>query len=488
MLGRRSGSQAGFSGRGSWLRLLLQTEWAVGLCCLTFDFLIWVGVFQAFVLLRRDIATVGAGYQARVCLVQFAMIMLCVHVVGGYDRRTRFASLNYMSEHFITLLTAGCLGGLILYVGHAFGEVAVVSSSVLLGSQLIFAPLSLVGRRVLWQAVQAQLGQTFFLVLGNGDLARHLYLANLTAPVRQCLRFVDPDLMGVAGASVSIDPENPDAPRIESLTFGQFTGLLEGSAGVVIAEDYRRLSADLMEWLSRLHYEKVPVYTLETFYDRCWRLVPVRAIDATWPLQLEAQLAQSSVYAHAKRLMDITLAGAALLVLAPVFGLLVLLVYLESGRPAFFSQTRVGRDRDPFTLFKFRTMYNRPVEAEGSLYTSTHDPRITPLGRWLRKLRLDELPQLWNVLKGDMSLIGPRAEWDRLVMGYEASIPFYHFRHLVKPGITGWAQVNYPYGASQEDALQKLKYDLYYIRHYSLRLDAMIVLKTLHTMLWGKGQ
>jgi lipopolysaccharide/colanic/teichoic acid biosynthesis glycosyltransferase len=110
------------------------------------------------------------------------------------------------------------------------------------------------------------------------------------------------------------------------------------------------------------------------------------------------------------------------------------------------------------------------------------------MGRWLRKLRLDELPQLINVLKGDMSLIGPRAEWIRCVERYEGKIPSYHLRHLVKPGITGWAQVNYPYGESEEDALQKLKYDLYYIRHYSLRLDAMIVLKTLHIMLWGKGQ
>ena len=122
------------------------------------------------------------------------------------------------------------------------------------------------------------------------------------------------------------------------------------------------------------------------------------------------------------------------------------------------------------------------------MYTKVGDTRITRLGHWLRKLRLDELPQLFNVLKGDMSLIGPRAEWTKCAERYEQAIPCYHFRHLVKPGITGWAQVNYPYGQNEEDALQKLKYDLYYIRHYSLLLDAMIVLKTLHIMVWGKGQ
>jgi lipopolysaccharide/colanic/teichoic acid biosynthesis glycosyltransferase len=110
------------------------------------------------------------------------------------------------------------------------------------------------------------------------------------------------------------------------------------------------------------------------------------------------------------------------------------------------------------------------------------------LGALLRKTRLDELPQLWNVLRGDMSMIGPRAEWVKLVRGYEQEIPHYHYRHLVRPGITGWAQVNYPYGASLEDTLQKFSYDLYYIRNFSLRLDAEVVLKTLHTMIFGKGQ
>jgi lipopolysaccharide/colanic/teichoic acid biosynthesis glycosyltransferase len=160
---------------------------------------------------------------------------------------------------------------------------------------------------------------------------------------------------------------------------------------------------------------------------------------------------------------------------------------MTSGRPAIFRQARVGREGDPFTAYKFRTMHNR-ADAEEDIYTRADDPRITRVGRVLRKLRLDELPQLWNVFRGEMSLIGPRAEWTKCAELYEKKIPFYHFRHLVKPGITGWAQVNYPYGESEEDAIEKLKYDLYYIRHYSLKLDAMIVLKTVHTMLFGKGR
>ena len=152
----------------------------------------------------------------------------------------------------------------------------------------------------------------------------------------------------------------------------------------------------------------------------------------------------------------------------------------------FFFQQRVGRNHVLFPLVKLRTMRVEPED--GDLYTRQDDPRITRVGRFLRTSRLDELPQLWNVLRGDMSLIGPRAEWDRLVAGYEREIPCYHFRHLVKPGITGWAQVNYPYGASTEDTIRKLEYDLYYIRHFSFRLDATIVLKTIHIMLFGKGR
>jgi lipopolysaccharide/colanic/teichoic acid biosynthesis glycosyltransferase len=128
------------------------------------------------------------------------------------------------------------------------------------------------------------------------------------------------------------------------------------------------------------------------------------------------------------------------------------------------------------------------AESPTELYTKVGDVRITRVGRFLRATRIDELPQLWNVLCGHMSLIGPRAEWERLVANYEREIPCYHFRHLVKPGITGWAQVNYPYGGSTDDTLRKLEYDLYYIRHFSFLLDASIVLKTIHMMLFGKGR
>ena len=452
------------------------------------DALGWIGCFGILHSLYEWRHENVGGLQGSVFLAQFLIITACLFIVGGYDRRTKFMSLGYMSEHLITLLAAGCLGGLFIYAGSTFNQQLHPSRGVLLASQSAFALLSLLSRRTIGQALETARRRSCFLVLGNGEMARHFYRSNRASTARQSLRFVDPTLAGAKDGEVSCVELGQDAPKIEELTFGQFADSLEGSSGVVLATDGGQMPPDLMEWLTRLHYEHVPVYTLETFYERHWRRVPTYAIDPTWPLQVSTQLSSSSPYSHAKRLFDVFAAGVGLLLLSPLLALLVLLVLVESGRPIFFCQQRIGRNRRPFSLCKFRSMSVRPVGEEGSLYTEANDRRITKTGHWLRKLRLDELPQLWNVLRGDMSLIGPRAEWDQLVERYDELIPYYHFRHLVKPGITGWAQVNYPYGASAEDAEQKLKYDLYYIRHYSLRLDAMIVLKTIHVMLWGKGQ
>lgn len=470
-------------------RLLAADDATLTVCGIAIDWFCWVGIFYFLNTLRHQPADGGdLGSFWPACVVQFVAIVFCLYLVGGYDRSTNFINLNYISEHNISLIVATMLGALVIYVGRAFGQLGIVSSSVLLGSQLAFALISLGYRRAIGQIVQSNAERGYLLVLGAGEKARQLFRSNRAMPNPCRLRFVHPALSVTDGESSRIDPDDPRSPIIEAVSFEKFADMVSDSSGMVIGEDARCLSPLLLDWLSRLHYERLRVYTLETFYGRFWRRVPVHAIDATWPLQLEAHLAHSCVYAHAKRLTDIIAAAGALLVLFPLFGLLASLVFIENGGPLLFRQTRVGRDRKPFTVYKFRTMYNRPNGTGDSCYTAEHDPRVTRVGRWLRKLRLDELPQFWNVLRGDMSLIGPRAEWDLLVGRYESAIVFYHFRHLVKPGITGWAQVNYPYGASQEDAVQKLKYDLYYIRHYSLRLDAMIALKTIHIMLWGTGR
>ena len=168
--------------------------------------------------------------------------------------------------------------------------------------------------------------------------------------------------------------------------------------------------------------------------------------------------------------------------------LTALAVKLTSRGPALYHQVRVGQGGRHFTIHKFRSMRTDAEEATGAVWAQKDDPRITPIGRFIRKTRLDELPQLWNVLRGDMSFIGPRPERPEFVTQLTEQIPFYGLRHTVKPGVTGWAQVCYTYGATVEDAMEKLQYDLFYIKNLSLPLDVFILLKTIKTVVLRRGQ
>jgi len=195
---------------------------------------------------------------------------------------------------------------------------------------------------------------------------------------------------------------------------------------------------------------------------------------------------------HPKRVLlqsiySMTIAIVATLAAAPVMLLVAILVRLSSHGPVLFRQRRAGKDDVPFTLYKFRSMVRDAESASGAVWATKDDPRITPVGKWLRRLRLDELPQLFNVLKGDMSIVGPRPERPEFVADLEQRIPFYRQRHCVKPGITGWAQINHRYGDSVEDTVAKLEYDLYYIKNLSPALDALIMFHTAKVMLLSRG-
>ncbi|MCV6607669.1 MAG: sugar transferase, partial [Campylobacterales bacterium] len=185
-----------------------------------------------------------------------------------------------------------------------------------------------------------------------------------------------------------------------------------------------------------------------------------------------------------KKAIDILGAISLLILTFPIMLFAAFKIKKESPGPIFFIQKRVGRDEKEFTVIKFRSMR---TDSKFNPYTQENDERIFPFGSLMRKTRIDELPQIFNVLKGEMSIIGPRAEWDILVKEYENEIPYYHERHLVKPGITGWAQVNFPYGKGTDDSYQKLMYDLYYIKNWSLWLEIKIILKTIKVVLTKRG-
>ena len=443
----------------------------------------WILLYGVISYLRRDIFLVGPFEFVLVDVIQLVVICQALYMIGGYDRNNDKQTLTYTAEHILAIAAAAAISSLIVYAAATFDSSMKPSRSAVLLSFLVFLPWSIMYRRILDRFLAESTASRAFLVIGSGELAARFYEAYRHSPNRQRLEFVD-----IEKERIGEHIAGSGSPIIEGDLETKLSNLSDRYSGVVLAERVDRLQPQLLERLVRTQFQKTRVYTLESFYEAHWRHVPVHSIDPFWPLQMGFQLARNSPYHYLKRLFDVALSSTLLVICFPLMAAAVCLIWLTNGRPALFRQARVGREGEVFTIYKFRTMAVSNGAENDDIYTRENDLRITRMGRWLRKLRLDELPQLFNVLRGDMSLIGPRAEWIKCAERYERKIPFYHFRHLVKPGITGWAQVNYPYGESDEDAVEKLKYDLYYIRHYSLKLDAMIVLKTVHTVLFGKGR
>lgn len=223
-----------------------------------------------------------------------------------------------------------------------------------------------------------------------------------------------------------------------------------------------------------------------SFYEALSGKILAKGTLPSWLIFSEG-FRRHAIRKAAKRLIDVVLSTVGILLTLPLMALIAAAVKVSSPGPVFFRQTRVGQREKPFEVIKFRTMREDAEATCGPVWATEDDPRITTVGRVLRKLRLDELPQFWNVLKGEMSFVGPRPERPVFVAQLKERLPYYGERHTVKPGLTGWAQVNYGYGASEDDALKKLEYDLFYIKNMSLMLDLFIVLKTVQIVLFGKG-
>jgi len=225
---------------------------------------------------------------------------------------------------------------------------------------------------------------------------------------------------------------------------------------------------------------------LPSVYEDYTGKIAVENLRPSWLIFSEGFRKRRSQEA-AKRGLDIGVSATAMLVTLPLTLLVALMVKLTSHGSVFYHQQRVGQHGRVFTVHKFRSMAENAEAETGPVWATANDSRVTPIGRFLRRTRLDELPQLWNVLAGDMSLVGPRPERPEFVQQLTSQIPFYGQRHILRPGLTGWAQVRYTYGASVEDALEKLQYDLFYIKHAAIAFDLFIIFATIKTVLLSKG-
>ena len=230
----------------------------------------------------------------------------------------------------------------------------------------------------------------------------------------------------------------------------------------------------------------IEVIDMPDMYQLLKERIPIKYIQDDWLLKEKGFDLSSKIFMiKVKRLIDITISSLILLVSLPLWPIIALFIKINSKGPVFYSQERIGKNESVFSLYKFRSMIDK-AEKDGAAWADENDKRIIFVGKILRKLHLDELPQLLNVIKGDMSLLGPRPERPEFVEDFRNRIPYYSLRHFIKPGLTGWAQVNYPYASSLEDSGEKLEYDLYYISHMNLLLDLKILLKTAKTIVFRR--
>lgn len=229
--------------------------------------------------------------------------------------------------------------------------------------------------------------------------------------------------------------------------------------------------------------------TMQDTYESLTNRVPISLLESDWVIRsFIDRKPTSGLYRLSKRLMDLTISLIGMIGLAIFFPILALLIRLDSKGPIIFRQTRLGRGGEPYTILKFRTMKNNQDMIREALVTSTNDPRVTRIGRYMRKTHLDELPQIFNVLRGEMSLVGPRSEREELVCIFQRDVPFYRARMLVKPGITGWAQIHQNYAETVAETAIKLEYDLFYIENASILMDISIILRTITNVLGFKGR
>ena len=443
------------------------------------DFVVLALAFAAFHVYRRG--GMPNFWPLETFLVAFLFCWAAVFISGGYSVKTDKLSLEYSTVHLTSFLVALPALLSLVYVFTAYSETMKPSRGVVIPGVFTLALVSLAIRRILEAQITRRRRGFHYAVLGRSDDLRSLWHELFEKSEKKPIdtKFYDMD-RSVAGPIAG--EHSPSALSWDPRLLESGPELLEG---VVLAGPVAALAPDTRKRLAQAHLDGLRVYTAEAFAENIFRKVLLREVDEEWVLDRELALAQSASYARLKEIVDKVIAGILLILFLPIMSVTMAALLLMEGRPIFFRQKRYGLKGMTFTLYKFRTMKRRADE--GSIYTEENDARIHRLGKILRPTRLDELPQLWNVLVGDMSLIGPRAEWVRCVETYEKEIPYYHLRHEVPPGLTGWAQVNFPYGASLDDTREKLRYDLYYIRNHSFLLDFQIILKTVYVVLAKAG-
>jgi len=411
----------------------------------------------------------------RILLVNIT-VQLSLYYYNLYEFRHRIR-LSELALRIIQAIGVACifLAGLYYFFPSLILEQGIFFVGIIL--MLLF----LVSWRIIYQLFSMKkIWNEKIILVGDGKLAK--MIGN---EVRQNLD------SGYTINAVFSNPGNTSIPdELDVVKVKNYDQLCEYSLAnrikkIIVALDEKRGHSPIKQLLN-CKMQGVKILDGVSFYEQMTGKILASNTPPSW-LVFSDGFRRSRINILTKRSLDVIFSMVGIILSAPIQLAVFILIKCTSKGPVFYKQTRVGQMGQPFEIIKFRTMLNDAETDSGAVWAEQDDPRITPVGRILRKLRLDELPQFWNVIKGEMSFVGPRPERPVFVDELMQILPYYGERHTVKPGITGWAQVNYPYGASEEDALRKLEYDLFYIKHLSLLLDLFIVLKTIKIVLAGGG-
>jgi len=347
------------------------------------------------------------------------------------------------------------------------------------GAFLVIASLLTLGWRALYIRVYTSSGlQRRVLLIGAGKAGQTIAQAyrELNPPPFKLVGYIDDDSRKIGKLYMGFPVISTSSKLLKVIDEHRISDLVVAITGEIQGSTFQTI-LDAQE--SGVEVARMPI-----LYEEMVGRVPIHHLESDWIIRsFTDEVRMNGFYDLVKRLMDIVGGLTGILIFLLVFPFATLATLIDSGLPIFYSQSRLGKGGREFKIYKFRTMH-QDAEADGAArLAAENDPRVTRTGNFLRRTRLDELPQFWNVLHGEMSLVGPRAERAELVAGFQKQVPFYRARLLVKPGLTGWAQVNYGYVATVTETAVKLEYDLYYIKHRSLMMDLLIILRTTSTVL-----
>ena len=439
---------------------------------------IYVSVLVAtWMLLNPESIDFNNLFSRKAFLIAF-VCMICLYFNDVYDLQIT----NSYFELGIRLFQALGASSIILACVYFLFQEMIIGKGIFFITIIISMLLIVIWRFFYKFVLISGMFDQKIILLGSGGMGEQI--VNEIIKRRDC---------GYKVSSVIMESHNGNLSSYQGIPV-IYKKKFEGLGQMAKEMDIKKIVLDLKEKrgafptreLLNCRIDGVDILEGISFYEMLTGKLIVGQINPGW-LIFSDGFKKSFIKSFLKRFIDISFSFIMLVMLLPVILATAILIKIDSKGPVFFSQSRVGQKRKIYNVFKFRSMIVNAEKQSGPVWAESNDDRITRIGKFIRKWRIDEIPQLWNVLKGDMSFAGPRPERDYFVKKLEDVIPYYSQRFSVKPGVTGWAQVSYGYGASVEDAVEKLNYDLFYIKNMSIFMDLIIVLRTIKTVLFGKG-